>query len=64
MEESRKLMATPEWSPADGNIYVDLSLTICEIFGKQIKCQKFYLRMEGQGEKEEEWDLRHLNSNP
>ena len=36
-----------------------LCLTMCEIFTKVIKCQQFYLEIEGQGEGEEKLDLHH-----
>ena len=36
-----------------------LSLTVCEIFGKQEKCQNCGVENEGQDQRVEERDLRH-----
>ena len=46
---------------SDGNSNVALSLTICKIFTELIKCQKFDLENEGQGE--EKWYLCHFTRN-
>ena len=40
-----------------------LSLTVCEILTKQEKRQHFDLENEGQGQRVEEYDLRHLIRN-
>ena len=47
---------------SDGDSNVSLSLTVCEIFAKIIKCQKFDLENEGQCQ-EVERDLRHSTGN-
>ena len=40
-----------------------LSLTICEVFAKQEKCQNFDLENEDQGQGGEKRDLQHLTTN-
>ena len=39
------------------------SLTVCEIFAKQEKCQTFNLDNKVQGQRVEERDLRHSTEN-